>query len=112
MNEPSTRYGLPWKRFVKKIEPADNIKPTMKIIKSLLEGKDYPDQNSGLEITKSLVASIISSSENSRFVSMILLQNKKRKNIFGDDVKNKKNVMILIPARGGSKTVKKKTYFY
>ena len=34
-----------------------------------------------------------------------------KKNIFGDDVKNKKNIMILIPARGGSKT-KKKTYFY
>ena len=81
-NEPSIRYGLPWKRFVKKIEPADNIKPTMKIIKSLLEGKDYPDQNSGLEITKSLVASIISSSENSRFVSMNFTSKQEKKKYF------------------------------
>jgi predicted dehydrogenase len=53
---PPTRYGMPWDRWARRFSPADNIGPTQKVMRALLDGRDYPDGRAGRNAVAALVA--------------------------------------------------------
>ncbi len=59
---PVTRFGMPWDRKEVRFEQADNVGPTKAVLDALMDGKNYPDGNTGRSITAAL-ASCYSSSE-------------------------------------------------
>lgn len=58
---PTTRYGLPSETYGLTIEPADAFVPTERVLRSLLEGENFPSLFDGLMAVKTLVAAYISS---------------------------------------------------
>jgi predicted dehydrogenase len=58
---PTTRYGMPSGCYDFKIEPADAIEPTTRVLKSLLEEENFPSLSDGVMAIKTLVAAYASS---------------------------------------------------
>jgi predicted dehydrogenase len=61
MELPSNRYGSPTREIDIKIKPADSLAPTVFVIKSLVEGNDYPDFEVGSHAVQTALAAIYSS---------------------------------------------------
>ncbi len=57
---PTTRYGMPWVEYTRKIAPADVIAPSKAVLKALLEKDNYPTGEQGYLAVKTLVAAYIS----------------------------------------------------
>lgn len=60
-NLPTTRYGLPAETYTLTIEPADSLLPTERVLKSLLEGRNFPSLIDGIMAVKTLIAAYASS---------------------------------------------------
>jgi hypothetical protein len=60
-NLPTTCYGLPAEAYALTIKPADALLPTERVLKSLLEGKNFPPLADGIMAVKTLVAAYASS---------------------------------------------------
>jgi len=61
MQLPTTRYGMTSECYDFKIEPADALEPTARVLKSLLEGQNFPSLVDGIMAVKTLVAAYASS---------------------------------------------------
>ena len=56
IEQPMTRYGMPWDRWENHFTPADNVAPTKAVINALVNGEDYPSGEDGKYVTAVLVA--------------------------------------------------------
>jgi len=54
--QPSTRYGMPWDRRTFAFEQADNVRPTVGVVRALMAGRDFPDGAAGQRIVASIAA--------------------------------------------------------
>ncbi|MBR1199483.1 Gfo/Idh/MocA family oxidoreductase [Bradyrhizobium sp. AUGA SZCCT0158] len=67
---PSTRYGMPWERETRRFPQADNVEPTRGVIAALIEGRNYPDGQSGRRIVAALAACHASADNGNRPVTL------------------------------------------
>lgn len=67
---PTTRYGMPWDEGELKIEPADALIPSLRVLNALLAGKEFTTGEDGLAAIRVLVAAHVSAAENSRAVRL------------------------------------------
>lgn len=57
---PTTRYGMPFIEYHKKIAPADVIEPSKAVLNALLKNKNYPTAEDGRMAVATLVAAYVS----------------------------------------------------
>lgn len=67
---PTTRYGMPWDEGELRIEPADALIPSLRVLNALLAGKEFTTGEDGLAAIRVLVAAHVSAAENSRAVRL------------------------------------------
>ena len=67
---PTTRYGMPWDEGELRIEPADALIPSLRLLNALLAGKEFTTGEDGLAAIRVLVAAHVSAAENSRAVRL------------------------------------------
>lgn len=67
---PTTRYGMPWETYTRKISPADVVVPSAAVLQAMIEGDDWPDGTCGLMAMKSLVAAYASDKLGGKPVSL------------------------------------------
>ena len=65
---PTTRYGMPWEEGERRIEPADALIPSLRVLEALLSGQGYTTGEDGLATVQALVAIHVSNEENNRIV--------------------------------------------
>lgn len=53
---PVTRYGMPWDRWERKFPQADNVGPTLAVMRALLDHDDYPSGTAGRNVVAALAA--------------------------------------------------------
>jgi predicted dehydrogenase len=67
---PTTRYGMPWEEGERRIEPADALVPSLRVLEALLAGKGYTTGEDGLATVRALVAIHVSAEDNNRIVKL------------------------------------------
>lgn len=63
---PTTRYGMPFTQRSERIEPADAIEPTRRVLEALLQGGPFPDAAIGMMAVRTLVAAFASAENGHR----------------------------------------------